>query len=631
MGIYVQPPLYEVPSAWALPNLRELPSWWGAKRVAIDLETCDPTLTTLGPGVRRGGYIVGVAFAIEDGPSAYLPIGHASGENLEREHVLAYLADQARDFWGEIVGANLPYDLDYLAQAGIWFGKASFFRDVQVAEPLLDELQLSYSLDSIAQAHGFAGKSEGHLSRAATAYGVDAKRDIYRLPARHVGAYAEQDVRLPLQLIARQEALIDEQGLRNVYDLESRCLPILLQMRRRGVRVNLDRLEQVRAWATEQVEEALIPVRTTTGIRIGGEDVMKAKLLAQALAAIGIQVPTTPTGLPSVKAPWLSKIMHPVAQALVRARHFDKIRNTFANSIQRHQVNGRVHCTFNQLRTQKGEDDLKGAAYGRISCADPNLQQQPSRDEEIAPRWRAVYEPDEGMLWCAADYSQQEPRWAVHYAVLAACSGAEDFAGLYRANPEEDCYDLISRAASIKRKDAKIIFLALCYGMGGGKLCRSLGLPTVMKSDPNWNGGVPFEAAGPEGEALFKLFHERVPFVKPLSKAVAKRAEARGFIRTHSGRRCRFPWNPRRREYDWTFKALNRLIQGSSADHTKTAMVALDAAGFKLQLQIHDEIDLSVRSPEEAAEVGRIMKECIPLQVPMKVGVEVGPTWGEVE
>lgn len=649
----MQFPLFTtVQSNWTPPDLNALPSWEGAKRVAIDCETRDPDLKKLGPGAGRrpNSYITGISFAIEDGPGGYLPIRHEGGDNLPVEAVLRYFRDQAKVFTGDIVGANLPYDLDFLAGDGIEFSRARFFRDIQIADPLICELHDSYSMQAIAQRWGFDGKNEAMLRAAASDYKIDPKKDMWKLPARFVGAYAEEDTRLPLNILRRQEREIDDQDLWRVYDLESRLLPVLTKLRRRGVRIDTDRLEQIERWAYAKEAEALARVRAATGVKIAVGDVWKPEALAPALEYIGIRLNKTSTGKPSIDKELLGSIDHPVADALERARKVNKLRTTFAGSVRDHMVNGRIHCTFNQLRKQKDDEEgTAGAAYGRLSCQNPNLQQQPARDD-FAPMWRAIYLPEEGELWASNDYSQQEPRMAVHYACLArdligqhAWQSAIAARDAYRNDPNTDNHQMMADMAGIKRKDAKEIYLGLSYGMGGAKMCRKLGLPTMRAvrgprfqlfdvNSPEGKrlveeGARRFEAAGPEGQRLLDTFDSKVPFVKKLAKACEARAKAVGYITTLSGRRCRFP-KDRDGNFDWTHKGLNRLIQGSSADQTKAAMVALDAAGFDMIIQVHDEIAFSIRDPKEGEAAAEIMRTCVPLELPSKVDVEVGPTWG---
>ena len=641
---------------WRPPELSSLPSWAGAKRIAVDVETRDPELKKLGPGAGRrpNSYITGISFSIEDGPGAYLPIRHQGGDNLPLAQVLAYLRDQAKIFDGDVVGANLPYDLDFLAGDGVRFSAARYFRDVQIADPLINELHDRYSLQAISERWGFAGKDESVLRAAARDFGLDPKKDMWQLPARFVGAYAEEDTRLPLAILRRQEREIDDQDLWGVYNLESKLLPVLVKVRRRGVRVSLDRLDRIERWAKEQEAQALAGVRSLTGVKLVGADVWKAKALAPALEAIGARLGQTSTGAPNIDQGVLESLDHPVARALARARKVNKLYTTFGQSVRDHLVGERIHCTYNQLRHQKeGEDgdggEDAGAKYGRLSCEHPNLQQQPARDE-FASAWRAIYLPEEGQLWSAADYSQQEPRVAVHYACLnqtligrTAWEAAIVARDKYRNDPATDNHQMMADMAQIKRKEAKEIYLGLSYGMGGAKMCRKLGLSTMMAvrgprgrlysvDSPEGQelvslGERRFEAAGPEGQRLLDTFDNKVPFIKKMAKACEARAKAVGYIMTLSGRRCRFP-KDLQGNFDWTHKGFNRLIQGSSADQTKTAMVEADAAGFDIILQVHDEIAFSVSGPDEAERAADVMRHCVPLELPSKVDVEIGESWG---
>lgn len=656
----MMPPLVSPVTSWTAPTIAKLPRWSEAERIAIDIETRDPHLTTLGPGVRRGGYVVGVAVAIEDGPAFYLPIAHGGGGNLPADHVWAYLRDQAAEFSGCVVGANLQYDLDYLMENGVNFPKIRFFRDVQVAEPLLDELQLTYSLEAIATRRGIPGKSEHMLKLASSALGItsgkarDIKKNLWRLPAKYVGAYAEQDVLLPLQIIRRQEREIYDQDLWQIYDMESKLLPVLVQLRRRGVRINWQKLEEVEAWSLERENEALQKLYDKSGVRLDAAGVWNASRVEPVFSAIGIKVPRTPkTKKPSISNDFVETLSHPVATSLVNVRKYDKLRTTFCAQIRRFACGDRVHCTFNQLRAERDDGaGLKGVGFGRLSSTNFNIQQMPGRDPEIGPLLRSIFVPDAGKSWAVVDFSSQEPRLTVHYAAGLRLPAAEDVVARYRQNPMTDLHGVMAEmignpckkctgtgcsacnGCGFDRKSAKGIFLGLCYGMGGAKLCHDLGLSTVWEIDKR--SGRRVERAGPEGVALLGRFNGAVPFVKLLSRTAQRRAEARGFIETLLGRRCRFPVDEarstgRRKRYDWTYKALNRLIQGSAADQTKRAMLDAEAAGFKLQIQVHDEFDLSVESVDEAKALGEIMCNAVQLRVPTVVDVEVGDSWGTVK
>ena len=619
---------------WTPPAISSLPAWPKNGRVSIDVETRDDYLTTLGPGVRRGAYITGYSFAIEGGPAYYIPLRHASGDNVpDPASALRYLRDQASDFRGQLAGAHMQYDLDFLAEAGIEFSPSRFL-DIQIFDPLINELHGSYSLQSIALRRGTGGKQEEVLRSMAAAWGVNAKNELWKLPARHVYEYATEDAVQPLKILPLQSSDIAAQNLHQIADLESRLMPVLLRMRRRGVRFSFDRLSKIEDLAVIERQKACDEIKSRTGVSLSPDDVMAAEAVAKALTAAGLALKWKLTGKLSIDQPYLESLKHPVAAAVLRARKFDKLLTTYCASVRKHAIGDRIHTTFNQLRggNDFGGDDEKGARFGRTSSSDPNLQNQPGRDEEFAKLWRAIYLPEEGMLWGSNDYSQQEPRVLCHYAELTGCTGAREFGDNYRNNPKFDTYDGMVKMTGTPRGPIKTIYLGLCYGMGGAKLCRKLGLPTAWQ--PTKEGPLR-EVAGPEGDALLKNFHKGLPFIQQLIYKLKDAVNAKGHIVTLLGRRCRFPEKPphMRRDprdvYDWMNTALNRLVQGSSGDQTKKALIDIDAAGHFLQLQIHDEVTCSVKNAEEGEQIAEIMRNAVKLRVPMRVDTEVGPSWGE--
>ncbi len=208
----------------------------------------------------------------------------------------------------------------------------------------------------------------------------------------------------------------------------------------------------------------------------------------------------------------------------------------------------------------------------------------------------------------------------------------------------------------VNRGYAKCIFLGLCYGEGGAKLCYDIKKPPRWAHISGWGQrrvmeyfanrheamrykmeigkGYIKEMAGEEGQEILDNFNAEVPYVGQLAAKATERAEQNGYVRTVLGRQLNFE----RKDdgtYDYTHKALNRIIQGSSADQTKLAMVELDRAGHYIQLQVHDETDGSFASAKEAKEAGNIMRDCILSRckpwVPFKVDTECGPNWGEVK
>jgi DNA polymerase I-like protein with 3'-5' exonuclease and polymerase domains len=635
---YIQQPLFPPPTTWTPTPVSKLPSWQDAKRIAIDCETYDPLLTKLGPGVRRGGYIVGVSFAIENGPAFYLPTRHGSGRNMDEAQVETYLYDQARAFKGEVVGANLPYDLDYLEELGIFFKQTSLFRDVMVADPLICELHHSYSLENISKRWGFEGKDEGPMREAARLYGIDptkrprsdeVKANIWKLPPEYVAEYAISDVVLPLQILRKQEQEIEKQNLREVYDLESRLLPVLLKMRRRGVRIDKQKLQEISDWA-ELTEKQMM-----TSVELSIQDTMRAATLAPRLEEIGIKVPVTPKSRkPSVSAEVLQAHPHKVTNAILRARQFLKLRSTFCQQVWDQLIGDRVHCTFNQLKYQReGRDNPEGAGFGRCSSSNFNLTNQPIRHPEYGKMWRSIFIPDEGCEWAKCDFSAQEPRLTVHLGEMEGHNSAKKLGNRWRKDPNLDVHGEVATWINKERDMAKIVFLGLCYNKGQRRLCEELGLPVGDWNTFTTRKGkeIRYREAGPEGKAILSKFHELVPFVRKMSHDIQEAAEERGWIRTLLGRRCRFKWDEEEQEYKDTSKGLNRWVQGSAGDQTKKAMVDIDAAGYNLQIMVHDEISGSRCNRQEAEEVARIMEHAVKLTVPSMVDVEIGNSWGTVK
>lgn len=682
--------LFPPVSDWRPPRIADLPPWANAARIAYDVETKDPFLRPfkigkesfkgLGPGCRRpGGRVVGFSFAIEDGPYHYIPLSHEGGDNVEDEsQAWAYLKAQSDAFKGELVGQNLSYDLDWSANYGVYFPNVSHFRDVMIADSLIYELHHEYGLDAIAKRRGFEGKNETLLKEAAAVYRLkNVKGEMHQLAARYVGPYGEDDARLPLKILAHQQKDIDAQGLQQIFDLESDLLPVLVRMRRRGVRIDFDQLSRVESWSYEQEALALARIKDATGHSIEVGDVWKPDAVAPALIAIGMKLSRTEkTNQIKVDSALLKAAGNSTAAALLHARKVNKLRTTFAQSIRRFATNGRIHTTFNQLKgdSEDGEGGQAGARFGRLSSKDPNLQAQPSRDD-FAKAWRSIYIPEEGKLWGCADISQQEPRWAVHFAHRTKKAGrplrgAAEMVRRYNEDPSTDSHSMIAEISGLPRKYAKALGLGLMYGEGGAKMCRDMGLPTRwavyykgVAVDPDSSvgrmaiadGSRVMEVAGEEGQRIINTFDEKVPFVRELAKMCQKVARKNGYLTTVLGRRCRFPEENQLKKaddrvikavsegddseevaeiravnYEWTHKALNRLIQGSSGDQMKKAMIDVDRAGHFLQLQVHDEVDLSIESREEGEAIAWIVANAVTASVPFKIDLEIGPNWGEI-
>ncbi len=607
--------------------------------VSLDTETNDPELKERGPSwFRGGGHLAGVSLGWEGG-STYLPIGHDGGDNIDKEATLAWLKYFLQNYNGTLVLMNCMYDIGWLRSSGININYDNIILwDVMMVEALLDEHKLRYNLDSIAKTYGLQPKDEALLTEAAHAFGCDPKGGLWRLPARFVGPYAEQDARLPLQIYNIQKKLVAEQGLDKVVQLEHDLIPLLVEMRFRGVRVDVSKAEELYDSFMGEFNQHVLEIKNQSGLNV---DVWSADSCAKVFNQLSVNYPRTGSGKPSFTDEWLTSHQSPVAALISKARKAHKAANTFCKGyvLDMADKNGRVHAEFHPLRSDSG-----GTVSGRFSSSNPNLQNIPARDPVMNTLIRGLFLPEDGELWCAADYSQQEPRLTIHYAAAGNFSRGVESAEHYTVDPDTDYHSFVAKLANIDRKPAKMINLGLAYGMGGSKLCHKLGLPTIMKTGYN---GQQYETAGPEGQAILDKYFEAVPFVRELADTYKNIANNTGAIRTLSGRLCRFPyWEPRSggraelyeeaaKKYGannirraFTHTALNRKIQGGSADMIKISLRNLWREGLVPLVTVHDENGISVPDHHTAKKVAEIMRTCVQLRVPMKVDVDIGKSWG---
>ena len=600
------------------------PDLSAATEIAIDLETCDPNMESMGPGwPRQDGYIGGEPVAVA-GWKGYFPIAHQGGGNLD-ERIVNRWMKKVLELPCDKIMHNAAYDLGWLRASG--FTVNGDIYDTMIAAPLIDENRYSYALNSLGFDYLKETKSEQGLKDAASDFGVHAKKELWKLPAMYVGAYAEQDAALTLKLWHHLKTLIKKEEVESIFNLEIALLPVLIDLTYQGIRFDRPKCEQLIDDFKHKELEHIKNIKSLSGERV---DIWAAASIAKAFDKLGLAYPKTATGLPSFTKTFLDSHEHPVAKLIVEAREFNKTHGTFLEPYLRHSAkDGRIHPHINQMRSEDG-----GTVTGRLSMNNPNLQQVPARHEIIGPLVRSLFLPEEGQLWAANDFSSQEPRLLVHYATLLDLPGAERMADAYRNDPNTDFHQMVADMAGIKRKAAKTIGLGLMYGMGKQKLADSLDLPLD------------------EAAELIGTFHSKVPFLRGTIDSVMRRIEhpaSGGSIRTLLGRKCRFPlWEPveyginkalpreqavveygPRIKRAMTYKGLNRLIQGSAADQTKAGMLALHKAGFRILLQVHDEVAVSVQDKDAALEAARIMKEAVSLEVPSKVDTELGPSWGE--
>lgn len=635
--------------------MEQYPDIRGAEIICVDCETYDPDLKERGCGATRTGYIVGVAvgwrFPNEQQiHTSYYPVKHEGGGNLDRKQVWRYLRDMLSTPVPK-TGANLQYDLNYLWSEGIQVEGP--FYDIQVAEPLLEEERGTYSLESIAQGRLGVGKDEeAMLAYIRANFGAKPGKEkeyIWRCPAQVVDPYAKEDVRLPIEILDQQIKELAKEEMTELFHMESDLLPILSRMHLAGVRVDAAYAQDLsREWSHK-----ITQLETQTQ----GINSRSSKQIASYLDSIGFQYPMTAKGNPSITAKWMETVADqvPLFTPMMELKKYKHFLGTFIDGyILDSAVNGRVHGQFNQLK-----GDEYGTVTGRLSASKPNLQNipNPEKDPYFSSRCRGMFLPEAGQEWLRYDFSQIEYRLLVHFASMLPGGVADVARQMYNDNPDQDfhafCAEVTGLAAKygpkLGRKYAKNINFGLVYGMGKDKLQRSLGLSMA------------------EAVSIFNTYHAKAPFAKAFSEEAGRRAANRGFIRTVGRRKRRFnnwesakfmkkedrvegeiyqlkdraaavaKWGAVKRA--GTHKAGNAVLQGSSADMTKKAMVdgykagIYDVLGFPL-VTVHDEICFSAdmndrRHVEAAKEMKYIMENAYSLCVPVLVGSGKAKNWGE--
>jgi DNA polymerase I-like protein with 3'-5' exonuclease and polymerase domains len=626
------------------------------------LETYDPDLLTHGPGWGRGvGHIVGVAVGADDGRRWYFPMRHTVGAgNLPPEAVLEWCRDEFSRAHQPKVFTNSQYDLGWLSHEGVEV--AGDIIDVQIAEPLLDEHARSYSLETLAQKYLGEHKVDSELYKwCHLAYGGKEGRaqaaNIWRAPPCLVGLYAQGDVDLPLRIWEKQAPLLEAEGLMPLFKIEAVIPRILVKMRMKGVRVDVEGAERVKEQLANSSKTALNRARIVSGVDI---DIWSAQSIATALDRVKIEYPHTAKGAPSFTSDWLNHHPAEITSLIRDARRYNKAGSTFVDGyILDKQINGRVHGQFHQLRGDDG-----GTIVGRFSSSAPNLENIPARDEEIGPLIRSLWLPEDGQQWTTYDFSQIQFRIMTHYAVGA---GADAARARYHADPTTDYHNMAqalikeTTGIALDRKPVKNINFGLAFTMGVDKLAEGMGI-TVAEAKP-----------------LIEAYHAGLPFVRATSDKIAGVGRVRGYIMGILGRRHRFNyWEPR----DWNLRGkvplstdrdavdasiaecidaakgsakrvphagstrafthlgLNRLAQDGEGSHLKKALVEcylaglFDVVGYPLNI-VHDDVNWSTDgSPEQEQaliEMKHIMENALPWKVPMLVVRSDGATWGNQE
>jgi len=629
--------LFGPQSDWVPP--KSFPNLTGVKMLGLDIESCDPNLRTKGPGFIRGdARVVGVSLSATD-QSWYFPIGHLQGGNMDRSAVTAFLKDTLGVEDRFIVGANLQYELEGLSSLGV--GIRGKLIDVQIAEALIDEESLSTSLEALCRKYGFIGKDEDLLKQAATAHGFkDVKGNLWKLHSKYVGPYAEFDAFAPLKIFEKQLVQLSEEELTGVFQLECELLPLLWEMRKRGIKMDVEKANGLSKSLLIEENELRRKMEQKYGDRI---DEWSGPKLGMICDRLGIKYPRTPTGMPSFTADYIEGTIHPFLDDLSDLRELSKMRETFVDGwILDNLVGDRIHPQWRQIATDEG-----GTRTGRMAAANPNPQQVPAgkyrktgKPNNFGALIRSCFIPHEqGLKWMKADYSEQEPRILTHFAALCNFTRAQEMADFYNNDRTFKIYPkMMEWCGGIDKRVAKDLYLGRCYGMGIKKLAFKL------------------NASKEEAQEVLDKFDRGVPFVKEIADMAMIIADRRGYVKTLLGRRRHFnlwepinAWKlkeqgidttPVRKEHaedKWhgmkirranTHKALNAIIQGSGADMAKASMLKNWKESRDLPyMQVHDELNYGVTDEAHANKLHAAIESSVDMKVRILSNVTIKEHW----
>ena len=659
----------------------------GIDTVAVDLETYDPNLKTKGLGAIRGdGFVCGVAIATGK-DTVYFPLSHSDTNlSLDKKLKLWEVLDE-KLFQNEKITKvfhNAMYDVCWIRAVT---GKKMKGRivDTMIAASVIDENRFKYSLDSLSKDFLKEKKGGYDLQEKTLVWSKGTIKDpmsnMHKLPASIVKDYAKQDVNLTLKLwkLFDQEfdkvlytkyeedekgnrlknkdgnfIIVEEKNSRDIFELETKLFPCLVDMKFKGVKIDVEKAKAFGKRLEKTKNNIINYIARKTNIRI---EIWAASSIKALLDHQGIDdyTKTPKSGMPQLPKNYLSTHKDKYLRLIAKARECDKAKNTFVEGLLGFVHNGRIHADINQIKGEHG-----GTVTGRFSMSNPNLQQIPAKGY-IGKKMRELFIPETGSEWYSFDYSQQEPRIVVHYAIKLGMAGT---ANLQKEFDKEnaDFHQIFADMANIPRKQAKTINLGLFYGMGKIKLQKELSL------DPK------------QAQTLFNTYHAKVPFVRQLSRDLSDFASNEGLLFTLGDRFCRFDkwesrdkeWNPETNRFTevklhatkedaidaykleqmekynkyidpenehfekhytraFTYKALNRLVQGSAADMTKKAMVDLYKKGIVPHIQIHDELCVSIKDKETRTIIQNTMEQAIKLEINNKVDCEHGPNWGQIK
>lgn len=601
----------------------QYPNLTKSNLISFDIETYDPLLSEKGTGAyRKDGFILCVAIIADTFKCVY-PIDHPIDKGgigkEEKEKNIKYLKEVLGSNTPKI-GTNIMYDIDWL-QNGYGIKVNGELNDIQMAEPLICEYRDSFSLDNLAKHYLNLSKAKSEIELFCEKRGWkgDARRYLKEMPFDLVARYAVVDSDLPIKIFEKQKIILEEENLMDVYKMEISLLPLLLQMRKTGVRINSKKVDEKAEYLENEIKKIQKELNELAGKEINVKSPIDKKLLMDKLnIAYKYKAPTEKMlakgkeqGNPILDKKFLSSVDNPIAQKITLISHYRSLLSTFfIGSFKEMNVNDRIHCNFNSLKK-----DNCGTISGRFSSSNPNLQNLPKKGDIMKGFCREIFIPEEACDWGKFDYSQIEYRIFAHYA---EGEGADKMRDQYKDDPDTDYHKYVMGLTGLQRDSAKTINFGLLYFMGIKALAANL------------------KVSEEEAKQLNDNYFKHIPCVKDTRNKVVKTAKARGYLRTIMNRRARV--SPQMIRDKREYSMFNRLIQGSAADIMKKGMLDAYTAGIFDTLfphiTVHDELDFSIPRTKEGKDAVKELKQCfencIKLRVPIRVDFEIGDNWGNL-
>jgi DNA polymerase I-like protein with 3'-5' exonuclease and polymerase domains len=599
----------------------------------------------------RDGHVCGISAAYRaDGKvhGLYLPMRHPDSQCFPVEQtynwLAAHVASEVR-----FLNHNGGFDWGWFrSEAGIRMPPSERIEELGALATLTNENRRDYGLDALASSCGLPGKDESLLREGCAALGlIENKRKkfrpqsyLWRLPARYVATYAVSDAVNTLLTFEQLDPILDRENTRAAYQLDRDLVPMIVAMRARGIRVDIAAAERARDMLLGKRDTALASLSDKLGMPVDMSELNRSRWKVEVFDREQVRYPRTEKGNPSFTSDWMEGHAHWLPQLICTAEKYHRAGDKFVGKyILEHAVNGRIYA---ELHPFKSEDH--GTKSFRFSYSDPPLQQMTAHDEEFAPIIRKLFLPDEHEWWAKSDASQQEFRFVAHYAAIHNMPKAEITVARYRDDPDTDFHKLTAQLTGLRRQEGKQVNFAKIYGAGVRKFAEMTGLP-INKA-----------------RQLFEQYDREMPFLRALSKAYEYLARHQGYITLYDGARRHFNlWVPAGKwakgagpcsreeaehrladpKHPWFGKgqlyradchnALNCLIQGSAARHTKLWMRLVWREGIVPLLQMHDSLDCSVATREQAEIVARLCVEAVQLKVPMRCDLRFGRSWGDAK